>query len=198
MKEALLFLLMMIAAVLCGLVIAYFYLRRLADERTRVRRAPRVVPFHDKPPPVDLTPTYTVDWRPQRHGADVKPGDAEVDGAAGRHDSATAAQQGRAPAADNAGHHQRHSGGSTPAGDDLKLIRGIGPKLEQLLNANGICRYGQIAAWQEADIAAIDELLPAFHGRVRRDDWVGQARQLMGSRGAGVEATGRQRSGQEV
>jgi predicted flap endonuclease-1-like 5' DNA nuclease len=62
--------------------------------------------------------------------------------------------------------------------DDLKRISGIGPKLEQILNANGIFNFGQIAAWQEADIQAMDELLPAFRGRVQRDDWVGQARRL--------------------
>ena len=69
---------------------------------------------------------------------------------------------------------------SSPDGerDDLKRISGIGPKLERLLHANDIFNFGQIAEWQDADIQAIDQLLPAFHGRIRREDWVGQARTL--------------------
>ncbi|MQB43463.1 5' DNA nuclease [Rhizobium sp. ICMP 5592] len=61
--------------------------------------------------------------------------------------------------------------------DDLKRISGIGPKLEQVLNGRGILRVADIAAWSDADVARIDEEL-GFDGRIRRDDWVGQARAL--------------------
>lgn len=61
--------------------------------------------------------------------------------------------------------------------DDLKRISGIGPKLEQVLNGRGIERYADIAAWSDADIEHIDAEL-GFDGRIRRDDWVGQARAL--------------------
>ena len=57
MKGVLLFFLMIVAAVFLGLVIAYWYLRRLDDNSGRVRKAPRAVPFPEKHPPVDLTPT---------------------------------------------------------------------------------------------------------------------------------------------
>jgi len=63
--------------------------------------------------------------------------------------------------------------------DDLKRISGVGPKLEQVLNGMGIRTYAQIAAWQADDIARVDDTLK-FGGRILRDDWVGQAKSLMG------------------
>lgn len=59
--------------------------------------------------------------------------------------------------------------------DDLTRIRGIGPKLSQLLQSLGITRFTQIAAFDAADLAALDDKLGAFRGRAVRDDWVGQA-----------------------
>jgi small subunit ribosomal protein S2 len=63
--------------------------------------------------------------------------------------------------------------------DDLKKITGVGPVLEGKLNALGITRFDQIAAFSAEDIAKVDDLLN-FKGRVERDDWVGQAKQLAG------------------
>jgi len=62
--------------------------------------------------------------------------------------------------------------------DNLRLISGIGLKLERLLNRNGIFYFWQIAAWTDRDIEFIDERLGTFRGRVVRDDWVGQADRL--------------------
>ena len=62
--------------------------------------------------------------------------------------------------------------------DDLKMIKGIGPKLEKLLNSLGIYHFDQIAAWGEPEIAWMDENLEGFKGRVSRDDWVAQAKVL--------------------
>lgn len=58
--------------------------------------------------------------------------------------------------------------------DDLKLIKGVGPKLERTLNALGIYHYNQIAAWNSDNIAWVDESL-SFRGRITREDWIGQA-----------------------
>ena len=63
--------------------------------------------------------------------------------------------------------------------DDLKKIKGVGPKLEALLNDLGIYRYEQIAGFSESDLAWIDEHLTTFKGRPLRDDWPAQARDLM-------------------
>ncbi|MBB6303424.1 5' DNA nuclease [Rhizobium leucaenae] len=62
--------------------------------------------------------------------------------------------------------------------DDLKRISGIGPKLEQVLNGRGILRFADIAAWNQTDVERIDAEL-GFDGRIRRDDWVGQAKGLL-------------------
>ncbi|MBS0321034.1 MAG: hypothetical protein JSR18_10875 [Proteobacteria bacterium] len=64
------------------------------------------------------------------------------------------------------------------APDDLKLIVGVGPVLERMLQQLGITTYRQIARWSEHDIDTFDARLPEFHGRIRRDAWVTQARAL--------------------
>ncbi|HQZ13115.1 MAG TPA: 50S ribosomal protein L21 [Devosia sp.] len=62
--------------------------------------------------------------------------------------------------------------------DDLKLIGGVGPAIEKKLHEAGITSLKEIAAWKAADIADFDEKL-AFHGRIEREDWVGQAADLL-------------------
>lgn len=59
--------------------------------------------------------------------------------------------------------------------DDLKLIAGIGPALEKKLHACGIFSYRQLAALGDADIERVEATIKSF-GRIRRDDWIGQAR----------------------
>ncbi|MDH3639878.1 MAG: 50S ribosomal protein L21, partial [Gammaproteobacteria bacterium] len=65
------------------------------------------------------------------------------------------------------------------AADDLTEINGIGPVIVAKLEGLGITTFAQIAALTEADIARLDEELN-FKGRIERDDWVGQAKQLAG------------------
>ena len=62
--------------------------------------------------------------------------------------------------------------------DDLKLIVGIGPVLERMLQQLGINSYRQIARWTDRDIDEFNARLPDFPGRIRRDAWVTQARAL--------------------
>jgi predicted flap endonuclease-1-like 5' DNA nuclease len=62
--------------------------------------------------------------------------------------------------------------------DDLKLIVGVGPVLERMLHRLGVSTYRQIARWSEREIDEIDARLPEFPGRIRRDAWVTQAREL--------------------
>lgn len=66
----------------------------------------------------------------------------------------------------------------TPSSDDLTRIKGLGPKLQTHLNALGINRLAQIAEWDDAEIDRIDAQLGRFQGRIRRDNWVEQARLL--------------------
>jgi len=70
---------------------------------------------------------------------------------------------------------------SAPRGDgadDLKKIKGVGPKLEVLLNDLGFYHFDQIAKWNDAEVAWVDQNLKGFKGRVSRDKWVSQAKTL--------------------
>jgi predicted flap endonuclease-1-like 5' DNA nuclease len=64
------------------------------------------------------------------------------------------------------------------APDDLKLIKGVGPKLEALLHSMGFYHFDQVAGWGADEVAWVDENLQGFKGRVSRDDWVEQAKTL--------------------
>ncbi|WP_374393625.1 NADH-quinone oxidoreductase subunit E [Tabrizicola sp.] len=88
------------------------------------------------------------------------------------------------------------AGGVKPAGltapkggraDDLKLILGIGPKLEALCHRLGFYHFEQIANWTAGEIAWVDENLEGFKGRVTRDKWVAQAK-ILAAGGSVAEA----------
>jgi len=61
--------------------------------------------------------------------------------------------------------------------DDLKLISGVGPKLEGVLNELGFWHFDQISKWTPEEIAWVDSRLK-FKGRIESDDWVSQATKL--------------------
>jgi predicted flap endonuclease-1-like 5' DNA nuclease/glutathione synthase/RimK-type ligase-like ATP-grasp enzyme len=62
--------------------------------------------------------------------------------------------------------------------NDLKKIKGVGPKLEGILNEIGIYTYAQVSKMTEKEYDLVDSLLSAFKGRGKRDDWAGQAKSL--------------------
>ena len=72
--------------------------------------------------------------------------------------------------------------------DDLRRIKGVGPKLVTILNEHGVTSFAQIAAWNEQDIDRIDAQLGRFQGRIRRDNWVEQAALLQNGDTAAYEA----------
>ncbi len=91
------------------------------------------------------------------------------------------------PAAKGAASVEAQPGGKAPGAlqgpreggaDNLKEIKGVGPKLEKMLHDMGVYHFDQIAAWGRSEIAWADENLKGFKGRVSRDDWVGQAKIL--------------------
>lgn len=63
--------------------------------------------------------------------------------------------------------------------DDLKVIRGIGPRMEELLATLGITSWEQLAGLDESGVARVDDALMEFPGRIERDQWVDQARELI-------------------
>ncbi|MFU8864867.1 MAG: hypothetical protein ACNA7O_13210 [Rhodobacterales bacterium] len=62
--------------------------------------------------------------------------------------------------------------------DDLKQIKGVGPKMESMLHGMGFFHFDQVAAWTPSELAWVDENLTGFKGRASRDNWVAQAKAL--------------------
>lgn len=69
-------------------------------------------------------------------------------------------------------------------GDKLTRIRGIGVKIDEALKDVGIFHFDQIANWSEANIDWIENNV-AFPGRVKREQWVAQARILASGKSTG-------------
>ena len=104
---------------------------------------------------------------------------------------AAAAEDHGIPDYDGDGELEGTAEGSRPAGldsprdgkaDNLKEIKGIGPKLEKLCNSLGFWHFDQVANWTSDEVAWVDANLEGFKGRVTRDKWVEQA-QILASGG---------------
>ena len=81
----------------------------------------------------------------------------------------------RQPKADS----DAEAGSATGAGaDDLQAIKGIGGVSEQRLSAADVTSFAQIAAWSPSDIDRIATQIKVSAERIKREDWVGQARTL--------------------
>jgi NADH-quinone oxidoreductase subunit E len=62
--------------------------------------------------------------------------------------------------------------------DNLQMIKGVGPKLEGLLNDMGFFHFDQVSAWGADEVSWVDQNLEGFRARVSRDNWVSQATAL--------------------
>ncbi len=103
-----------------------------------------------------------------KQNAEKKPAEAKPEPAA-------------APVAANSGEGTRPEALEGPregGADDLKKIKGVGPKLEKLCNSLGFYHFDQIANWSADEVEWVDQNLEGFKGRVTRDNWVEQARIL--------------------
>ena len=83
--------------------------------------------------------------------------------------------------------HPNIPGPSGPP-DNLRLLKGVGPKLAAQLNEFGITRYDQLAGLTETEVALLDKRMGAFEGRIARDRLVEQARFLERGDTDGFEA----------
>jgi len=63
--------------------------------------------------------------------------------------------------------------------NDLKMISGIGPFIEERLHAIDIYTFRQISKFSARDIDTINDVIEYFSGRIERDEWVAQARELV-------------------
>lgn len=118
------------------------------------------------------------------------PGDAPPDRDRGASSDKSGEVPGEAPEVEAVGKPETNVAvGRKPSGlsearggqpDDLKRIKGVGPKLEKLLHSLGFYHFDQVAGWSDEEIAWVDENLEGFKGRVSRDGWVAQAKALAG------------------
>ena len=68
-------------------------------------------------------------------------------------------------------------GDGAHGGDDLTRIKGVGPVIARKLNTMGITTFRQIADFTAEDVARVDEVMD-FKGRIEREGWTRQAREL--------------------
>jgi len=68
---------------------------------------------------------------------------------------------------------------SSQTADDLKTINGIGPKMEEVLNGIGIYTFLQVSKMTKNEYDLLDSITGSFPGRAERDDWSGQAKNLL-------------------
>ena len=160
------------------------------EERSETAAAPaphtepeaRPEPAQDTAPRAAVTPTKALAGEEElksRKGAWRYEGDAGSSDGRARDPSNGGAQ---APGGDTetAGSKPETLGEARAEGaDDLKKIKGIGPKLERMCNSLGFYHFDQIAAWTPSEVAWVDQNLEGFKGRVTRDQWVTQAQALV-------------------
>jgi NADH-quinone oxidoreductase subunit E len=136
----------------------------------------RGLPAHRVPPQAGSARTYA--------GAAARGAGAQACCRAGGAQPAPAAPPASAapePVARSAGQEAKPATLDAPKGgaaDDLKKIKGVGPKLEAMLHGMGFYHYEQIANWTAGEVAWVDANLEGFKGRVSRDNWVEQAKVL--------------------
>ena len=154
-----------IAAVLIGLIVAFWAFRRRSD--TAATTTETIVP-PAPPPPAPVRPAV----------------DREGDGLPSEFAAATKDVAGEILGVD------AHPDTAGPAGppDNLQMLKGVGPKLAVQLNENGITRFDQLARLSENEVALLDERMGAFRGRIARDRLVEQACYLAEGDTDGFEA----------
>ncbi len=126
-------------------------------------------PAPGRPAPASAPSNVTQDT-PAAGGAAIKGSAADKVGAAKGADAP--------PAALEAGGPDLLAEPRGRKGDDLKMIQGVSPRLENLLNQHGVWHFDQIAAWTDKELAWIDGKLEGFSGRAVNDRWVEQSKKL--------------------
>ena len=167
-------------AVAIGIIAGWwmFRHRRSGQSKLRPERSPELGAAPDAPPPPPLRPYMRS--RPIRDGIDTVEGRGVADeGAAAVTDLAGEVLGIRA-------HHELSGGGA--AADDLQMLKGVGPKLAQKLNEQGIMSFGQLAGLNPTEVALLDSKLGPFKGRLERDRIVEQANYLARGDRDGFEA----------
>ena len=72
--------------------------------------------------------------------------------------------------------------------DDLQQINGIGPFIEEKLNALGIFTFKQVSKITPELEEKINDSMEFFPGRVTREEWAKKAMKLVGTKSGGEDA----------
>lgn len=184
--------LIFIAALLVGIVVAYWIFVQGSKPAPRDRRpdvldegaapAQRNQALIDAPPAARFTDPVHID-PPAMAGTMAGIGELIAVAAQEEIDNLPSPSPSAEPAVPA---EQAPAGPGEP--DDLRKIKGLGPKMLTLLQSLGITRYAQIASWTDADLDELDTKLGSFAGRPRRDSWVEQAKLLAGGDTGAYEA----------
>ncbi len=127
-------------------------------------------------PPSTITDERIMEENAFEEGSEIQHPESDLTEAAGKAEAQVEAAQEKAYSfLQEAGIRTAQSG----AKDDLKLISGVGPFIEDKLNNIGIYTFEQIASLSVEQTEKITEAIEFFPGRIQRDDWVGQARRLL-------------------
>ena len=144
----------------------------------------------EAPQPEPIEEVEAEEPRPAKNERADKTGVSEQEAEAASKSKPVSKRDPKGEAADaeaSENHVESTSAGSKPAkldapreggADDLKKIKGVGPKLEKQLNGMGFYHFDQIANWSDEEVAWVDQNLEGFKGRVSRDNWVAQAKEL--------------------
>lgn len=154
--------------------------RARADLESRLRNAPAAKAGPDKaatPAPAALMSTPASATSTATKAAPAKPAAAKKPAAtktAAAKPAAKAAAPKQAAAPAKKAVAPKAAAGKA---DNLRRLIGIGPVNERLLKGLGVTTYAQIAAWTDADVKRIEEVLN-FDGRIAREKWIEQAKLL--------------------
>jgi predicted flap endonuclease-1-like 5' DNA nuclease len=172
----------LIVALLIGFIAGWWMFRTARAKRdtklAKDRTAGSIEIAPVEPPPLPVRPYMR--GRPIRDGIDTEEGRGIADeGASAMRDVA-----GEVLGVSTQLEHEAESGPP----HNLQMLKGVGPKLAQKLNDNGIFRFEQIARLSANEVAILDTKLGAFRGRLERDRVVEQASYLARGDRDGFEA----------
>lgn len=169
------YLIVIIVALLIGIAIGVWVFRRSKRHDIRLGSNEPQAPHRPRPAPPPI---------PQETQPPAQRIDSEGDGIADEAAAATADVAGQVLGVQA---HSELPGASGPP-DNLEVLKGVGPKLAQRLNENGILRFEQLARLSDNEVALLDERLGPFKGRLSRDRVVEQASYLARGDTGGFEA----------
>lgn len=80
-------------------------------------------------------------------------------------------------------------GAEDAGGEHLRAVKGIGEVSARRLEDIGVTTFAQIADWSDDDVEAVGAKIKVSPERIRREDWVGQARTILEGERFGSSAT---------